>query len=137
RDCSLVTPPCRPRPLFCLSFNDTATPEIHTLSLHDALPISGSWTPKLLAPHGIDVPITAMRLQVVETEPAPFRFAPLLYGPTALKQYAFIRELPSYSDIGTTHPLEATFDGLEFLELAVQREDGRLLLGCPMDFPGL
>jgi len=98
---------------------------------------TGSWTPKLLAPHGIDVPITAMRLQVVETEPAPFRFAPLLYGPTALKQYAFIRDLPGYSDVGTTHPLEATFDGLEFLELAVQREDGRLLLGCPMDFPGL
>ena len=98
---------------------------------------AGSWTPKLLAPHGIDVPITAMRLQVVETEPAPFRFAPVLYGPTALKQYTFIRDLPGYSDVGTTHPLEATFDGLEFLELAVQREDGRLLLGCPMDFPGL
>jgi glycine/D-amino acid oxidase-like deaminating enzyme len=98
---------------------------------------TGSWTPKLLAPHGIDVPITAMRLQVVETEPAPFKFAPLLYGPTALKQYAFIRDLPGYSDVGTTHPLESTFDGVEFLELAVQREDGRILLGCPMDFPGL
>jgi glycine/D-amino acid oxidase-like deaminating enzyme len=98
---------------------------------------AGSWTPKLLAPHGIDVPITAMRLQVVETEPAPVRFAPMLYGPTALKQYAFIRDLPGYSDIGTTHPLESTFDGVEFLELAVQREDGRILLGCPMDFPGL
>lgn len=98
---------------------------------------AGAWTPKLLAPLGVALPITAMRLQVVETAPAPFRFAPLLYGPTALKQYAFIRDLPGYSDVGTTHPLEATFDGLEFLELAVQREDGRLLLGCPMDFPGL
>ncbi len=98
---------------------------------------AGSWTPKLLAPHGIDVPITAMRLQVVETEPAPFRFEPLLYGPTALKQYAFIRDLPAYSDVGASHPLESTFDGVEFLELAVQREDGRILLGCPMDFPGL
>jgi glycine/D-amino acid oxidase-like deaminating enzyme len=98
---------------------------------------AGSWTPKLLAPHGIDVPITAMRLQVVETEPAPIRFAPMLYGPTALKQYAFIRDLPGYSDAGTTHPLETTFDGVEFLELAVQREDGRILLGCPMDFPGM
>ena len=97
----------------------------------------GAWTPKLLAPFGINLPITAMRLQVVETEPAPFRFAPLLYGPTALKQYAFIRELGAYSDVGTMHPLEPTFPGVEFLELAVQREDGRLLLGCPMDFPGL
>src|SRR5438552_17573394 len=26
--------------LFCFFFNDTATPEIYTLSLHDALPIS-------------------------------------------------------------------------------------------------
>src|SRR5262249_12145339 len=98
---------------------------------------AGSWTPKLLALHGIELPITAMRLQVVETEPAPFKFVPLLYGPTALKQYSFIRDLPGYSDVGTTHPLEATFDGVEFLELAVQREDGRILLGCPMDFPGL
>jgi glycine/D-amino acid oxidase-like deaminating enzyme len=98
---------------------------------------AGSWTPKLLAPHGIDIPITAMRLQVVETEPTPVRFEPLLYGPTALKQYAFIRDLPGYSDTGTTHPLESTFNGVEFLELAVQREDGRILLGCPMDFPGL
>jgi glycine/D-amino acid oxidase-like deaminating enzyme len=98
---------------------------------------AGSWTPKLLAPHGVNIPITAMRLQVVETEPTPIKFEPLLYGPTALKQYSFIRDLPGYSDEGTTHPLESTFDGVEFLELAVQREDGRLLLGCPMDFPGL
>src|SRR5262250_3997125 len=27
---------------FCFFFNDTATTEIYTLSLHDALPISGS-----------------------------------------------------------------------------------------------
>jgi glycine/D-amino acid oxidase-like deaminating enzyme len=98
---------------------------------------AGAWTPRLLAPHGIEVPIIAMRLQVAETEPAPFGLAPLLYGPTALKQYAFIRELPGYSDIGATNPLEATFAGVEFLELAAQREDGRILLGCPMDFPGL
>src|SRR6266568_8758430 len=31
-------------PLFFF-FNDTATTEIYTLSLHDALPISASWTP--------------------------------------------------------------------------------------------
>lgn len=98
---------------------------------------TGVWTAKLLEPLGIKVPITAMRLQVIETEPAPFRFEPLLYGPTALKQYAFIRDLAGYSEEGTTHPLEARHPGLEFLELAVQRADGRVLLGCPMDFPGL
>src|ERR1017187_10851239 len=29
--------------LFFFFFNDTATPEIYTLSLHDALPIYGVW----------------------------------------------------------------------------------------------
>jgi glycine/D-amino acid oxidase-like deaminating enzyme len=98
---------------------------------------TGVWTTKLLEPLGVKVPITAMRLQVVETEPAPIRFEPMLYGPTALKQYAFIRDLDGYSEDGTIHPLEARHPGLEFLELAVQRADGRILLGCPMDFPGL
>jgi glycine/D-amino acid oxidase-like deaminating enzyme len=98
---------------------------------------TGVWTPKLLAPLGIKVPITAMRLQVIETEPALFRFEPMLYGPTALKQYAFIRDLAGYSEEGTTHPLEARHPGIEFLELAAQRADGRVFLGCPMDFVGL
>src|SRR5438309_11853558 len=31
-----------PLPLFFFFFNDTATTEIYTLSLHDALPISGA-----------------------------------------------------------------------------------------------
>src|SRR3712207_8978060 len=31
--------------LFFFFFNDTATTEIYTLSLHDALPISSSWGP--------------------------------------------------------------------------------------------
>ncbi len=98
---------------------------------------AGAWTPALLRAIGVELPIAAMRLQVVETEPAPFRFQPLLYGPTALKQYAFIRDLPGYTERGAAHPLEAQFAGIEFLELAVQREDGRVLLGCPMDFAGL
>jgi glycine/D-amino acid oxidase-like deaminating enzyme len=77
-----------------------------------------------------------MRLQVAETAPAPFKIGPILYGPTAVKQYAFIRELADYSDAGATHSLESLFPGIEFLELASQRADGRILLGCPMDFPG-
>src|SRR5256884_2647357 len=31
------------RAIFFFFFNDTATTEIYTLSLHDALPISGGW----------------------------------------------------------------------------------------------
>jgi glycine/D-amino acid oxidase-like deaminating enzyme len=98
---------------------------------------AGAWSPKLLAPLGLGLPISAMRLQVVETEPAPFRFEPLLYGPTAVKQYAYIRALPDYSEEGAWHPIERQFPGIEFLELAAQRRDGRIRLGCPMDFPGL
>ena len=97
----------------------------------------GSWTPALLAEHGIPLPITPMRLQIVETEPSPIRFEPILYGPTAVKQYVFLRDIDGYSDEGSTHPAEKSFPGVEFLELAAQRPDGCLLLGCPMDFPGL
>src|SRR5262249_27055967 len=98
---------------------------------------AGVWTARLLEPLSVVVPITAMRLQVVETAPAPFRFESLFYGPTALKQYAFIRDLDGFNEATTTHPAEVRHPSLEFLELAVQRPDGRVLLGCPMDFPGL
>ncbi|MBI4260044.1 MAG: FAD-binding oxidoreductase [Actinobacteria bacterium] len=98
---------------------------------------AGVWTPELLGPLGLPLELVPMRLQVAETEPAPFRFGPLLYGPTALKQYAFVRELPGYEEDPFWHPLERSFPGVEFLELAAQRRDGRVLLGCPMDFPGM
>src|SRR6266404_9274056 len=35
---------------FFFFFNDTATTEIYTLSLHDALPISNTWAPPLALP---------------------------------------------------------------------------------------
>jgi glycine/D-amino acid oxidase-like deaminating enzyme len=113
------------------------TAESETIPAGKVVLAAGAWSPKLLEPLGMTLPISAMRLQVVETEPAPFRFEPLLYGPTAVKQYAYIRELPDYSEEGAWHPLERQFPGLEFLELAAQRKDGRIRRGCPMDFPGL
>src|SRR6266480_8036494 len=39
---------------FFFFFNDTATTEIYTLSLHDALPISRSFQPCVAAPEGVD-----------------------------------------------------------------------------------
>ena len=113
------------------------TADGETISAGKVVLAAGAWSPRLLEPLGMSLPISAMRLQVVETEPAPFRFEPLLYGPTAVKQYAYIRDLPDYSEEGAWHPMERQFPGLEFLELAAQRKDGRIRLGCPMDFPGL
>jgi glycine/D-amino acid oxidase-like deaminating enzyme len=113
------------------------TADGETISAGKVVLAAGAWSPRLLKPLGMSLPISAMRLQVVETEPAPFRFEPLLYGPTAVKQYAYIRDLPDYSEEGAWHPMERQFPGLEFLELAAQRKDGRIRLGCPMDFPGL
>ncbi|HUF60157.1 MAG TPA: FAD-binding oxidoreductase [Actinomycetota bacterium] len=98
---------------------------------------AGVWSGPLVEPFGARVPIEPMRLQLVETEPLDLRFDPILYGPTALKQYAFVKELPGYRPDLLAHPVEQLASGIEVLELAAQRRDGRVLLGCPMDFPGL
>jgi glycine/D-amino acid oxidase-like deaminating enzyme len=98
---------------------------------------AGVWTGLLVEPFGVRLPIEAMRLQLAETEPVDVRFDPILYGPTALKQYAFVKELAGYRPDLLSHPAEEVATGIEVLELAAQRRDGRVLLGCPMDFPGL
>src|SRR3712207_9115863 len=54
---------------FFFFFNDTATTEIYTLSLHDALPISFAQSmAQALAPHGISV--TCVAPGFVQTEMA-------------------------------------------------------------------
>jgi glycine/D-amino acid oxidase-like deaminating enzyme len=98
---------------------------------------AGAWSARLLEPLGIALPVVPMRLQMAETEPAPIRFDQVLYGPTGIKQYAFTKSLDGYTEEVFIHPLETVLLGAELLELAVQRTDGRVLLGCPMDFPGL
>lgn len=98
---------------------------------------AGSWTPTLLDPLGIRVPIDPMRLQVIETEPIAERFEPCLYGPTGVKQYALTKDLDGYEAELFTHPLEDVIPGTELLELAVQRRDGSVMLGLSMDFVGL
>src|SRR2546427_410765 len=52
--CSFILPLLTPLPLcfFFFFFNDTATTEIYTLSLHDALPISVAAEPRILPPEG-------------------------------------------------------------------------------------
>ena len=98
---------------------------------------AGTWSPQLLAPLGLRLPIVPMRLQMAMTAPMEVRFDPILYGPTAVKQYALTKDLPGYEEGEFLHPLETVFPGLAMLELVAQRQDGRVLLGCPMDFVGL
>ena len=98
---------------------------------------AGVWSPALAATVGVDLPIRAMRLQVIRTEPLPgHRLGHVYYGAMAVKQYTIFKSLPSFrpelfaSDLADRH-------GLPLLESASQHEDGSFLLGLPMDYPGL
>jgi D-hydroxyproline dehydrogenase subunit beta len=106
------------------------------LAANTVVVAAGSWSPKLLEPLGLPLPIVPMRLQMAETEPIDISFSPVLYGPTGVKQYALTKDIPGYSQELFTHPLETVLPGLELLELAAQRRDGSVMLGCPMDFVG-
>ena len=96
---------------------------------------AGAWTPALLAQVGADVPIHAMRLQIVQTTPMPRALGPVLYGPGAVKQYKIIRELPSFRRDDWVNEAEYRH-GKALLEAVCQRSDGSYLLGCAMDYPG-
>jgi glycine/D-amino acid oxidase-like deaminating enzyme len=101
----------------------------------DAVVIAaGAWSTALLAAAGLDVPIGAERLQLIATEPLPFQIRPLVYGPLASKQYRLFRQLPSWDAEVFRADYEAA-RSIELLPLLAQRADGRLLLGCAMDYP--
>jgi glycine/D-amino acid oxidase-like deaminating enzyme len=106
--------------------------------LHADLTIlaAGIWSADLLEAIGVRLPLTGARMQVMQTGPAPFTVGPIVCGPTLLRRYAFVRELPSYAEDGLAHPLEAGFPGLELSEAVIQRPDGTLLLGFPLDHAG-
>jgi glycine/D-amino acid oxidase-like deaminating enzyme len=94
---------------------------------------AGVWSPGLVAPLGIDLPVGAERLQVVATEPIADRIDPLVYGPLAAKQYDVLRNQPSYDELDFVADYEDP--SLELLQLLSQHADGTVLLGCPMDYP--
>jgi glycine/D-amino acid oxidase-like deaminating enzyme len=96
---------------------------------------AGMWTRELLAPVGVDIPIHAMRLQIVQTAPMERRLGPVLYGPAAVKQYKLFRELPSFRPDDWVNEAEVRY-GMALLEAVCQRADGSYLLGCAMDYPG-
>src|SRR2546430_15499228 len=54
--------------LFFFFFNDTATTEIYTLSLHDALPISRNITVNAVAPGFVETPMTDVLSDKVKEE---------------------------------------------------------------------
>jgi glycine/D-amino acid oxidase-like deaminating enzyme len=96
---------------------------------------AGAWTPELLRPIGVDIPIHAMRLQIVQTTPMERLLGPVLYGPGAVKQYSIFRELASFRRDDWRNDAEDRH-GKALLEAACQRADGSFLLGCAMDYPG-
>jgi glycine/D-amino acid oxidase-like deaminating enzyme len=96
---------------------------------------AGAWSGELLRGVGVDVPIHAMRLQIVQTTPMERRLGPVLYGPGAVKQYKIFRELPSFRTEHWSNEAERRH-GKALLEAACQRGDGSYLLGCAMDYPG-
>ena len=95
---------------------------------------AGSWTAELLSKAGLPFNILHMRMQMAETAPIEERFNVAAYGPTLFHEYAFVRELPGYDDDLVLHPLQHIMPEVGLLELVCQRADGRLWLGCPIEF---
>ncbi len=95
---------------------------------------TGAWTRRLLATHGIDIPIGIERLQMIATVPRPLDIRPVIYGPLAAKQYGLFRDLPSWNLEAFLAPYEIE-TGNWNLQLVAQRANGETLIGCPMDYP--
>lgn len=95
---------------------------------------AGVWSRGLLGGVGLDVPIGHERLQVLATDPLPPSIATLVYGPLATKQYQLFRELAAWDASLFTAAYEDE-RAIELLLLVAQRENGEILMGCPMDYP--
>lgn len=95
---------------------------------------TGSWTSNLMEQAGLAFNLLHMRMQMAETAPIAERFEVQTYGPSLFHEYAFVRELPGYDDEIVLHPLQQIMPEVGLLELICQRADGRLWLGCPIEF---
>jgi len=96
---------------------------------------TSAWTPEFAQSFGLEVPIHAMRLQIVQTTPIPPMLNKLLYGPVAIKQYKIFQDLPSFDDKYFEADYEWEYEML-LLHSLCQNSAGNLLLGCSMDYPG-
>jgi glycine/D-amino acid oxidase-like deaminating enzyme len=98
---------------------------------------AGPWSPELLKAQGIPLEIVGLRSQLAQTTPVPYKFDVALFGPTFFTEYTFVRDLPGYDDDLILHPLQRVMPQVGTLELFAQREDGSLVIGCPMELvPG-
>ena len=95
---------------------------------------AGAWTSAILEKAGLPFNVLHMRMQMAETAPIEQRFNVAAYGPSLFHEYAFVRELPGYDDDIVMHPLQHIMPEVGLLELICQRADGRLWLGCPIEF---
>jgi D-hydroxyproline dehydrogenase subunit beta len=95
---------------------------------------AGSWSAKLLNDVGAPLNLFHIRLQGADTQPIEERFDVQLYGPTLFHEYEFVRDIAAYDDDMVLHPLMRIMPQVGMLEAILQRADGRLLLGCPIEF---
>jgi glycine/D-amino acid oxidase-like deaminating enzyme len=95
---------------------------------------AGSWTAGIMNKAGLPFHLLHLRMQMAETAPVPERFAVAAYGPSLFHEYEFVRQLPGYDDDIVLHPLHHIMPEVGLLELVCQRADGRLWLGCPIEF---
>lgn len=105
-----------------------------SLTADSVVVAAGSWTAELLNKSGLPFNVLHMRMQMAETAPITERFNVAAYGPSLFHEYAFVRELPGYDDDIVLHPLQQIMPEVGLLELICQRADGRLWLGCPIEF---
>lgn len=108
--------------------------EVGDIAADAVVVAGGSWAAGLLERAGLPLHLLHMRMQMAETAPIAERFDVSAYGPSLFHEYAFVRELPSYSDDIVLHPLQQIMPEVGLLELFCQRADGRLWLGCPIQF---
>jgi glycine/D-amino acid oxidase-like deaminating enzyme len=94
----------------------------------------GAWS-RTLEQEGVHVPIALERLGAVLTGPVGEELDKVVYGPLALKQYGLVRDQPSFREADFAAAEEDRSGGIMHLEAMAKLEDGRLLLGCPMDWP--
>jgi glycine/D-amino acid oxidase-like deaminating enzyme len=94
----------------------------------------GAWSQQL-ADDGIEIPFQLERLGALLTAPVAEELDKVVYGPLALKQYSLVRDQPSFREEDFAETDEDRSGGVMHLEAMAKLEDGRLLLGCPMDWP--